>query len=957
MKRKQPLRILLLLPTLAGPLAGQNYWDFTPPEDDFGPDAVNLKEVLGQDALTAADRVVVEGDRFEYAGTGEPVRFWGVNINAGRSGPDLAAYYAKRGVNAARYHSSKAIVSEDQQDYTLIDRERLDDLHRAIANFSAEGIHHFLSETFFPLSLRIPSQWGIDGYDLEYIQGGGQTRAFFILFFDEDLRGAFRGWLRQMVSTENPYNGLTIAEDPAVAAIELINEDNLFFWTFTPDNVPAEQWRKVEEALFDFVVEKYGSIEAAREAWGPLGGRFNADRDSEGRLRVIPAGGTNLPNLQGYTPSERRRVTDQMEFLATTQREWFAEMTQVLRDEGFEGGVIASNWRTSDRDLPTAESYLHDLEYWTYTAAGVLDNHSYFSPIINERASTGSVSPGDRVYAPPAVLQPRRLPVAIKQVEGHPSMVSEFAWVTPNVHRPEGALLISAYGSLKDLDALFWFAADGDGWRSSPGLSRWPVNLPSKAGQFPAAALMYRRGDVATSPVLLREGKAPASMFAAEPSLVKAQQGWDVTRDPDEFNYNPETGEGAIDSLALLAGRADLAFETDKDFTHPGLAELFSAEEQFVRSFTGEIQTDFGEGLSTVDTPTAKGIAGFLDAAGTVRLGEVRLRSNNEFASLLVVSLDGLPIAQSSRLLIQSGTQDRMTGWSTTSWMGNLGGESVEGFEVTQVGNLPWQVEETDARVILDITDRGVEEAVSLDANLRVNGSLRPLTTPNGITLNLPERAMYSLLELEPAENLVPVVTTAALPNAMQGESYTARLRAAGGDGDLSWEASGLPDGLSLAADGTLTGLPAEGVSGSYPVQVKVTDGDGDEASREVPLFVIDFTGTGPGSPWIDLPLQEGWRDTPLGWVRDDLYPFCYHNNHGWMYFIEQSPGNYFAYNYRDGLGWLYLSESFYPGGIFSYQYALWLLFVDNTGSEGAPRWFYDYTESTGEDGYFSLGG
>jgi heme oxygenase len=75
------------------------------------------------------------------------------------------------------------------------------------------------------------------------------------------------------------------------------------------------------------------------------------------------------------------------------------------------------------------------------------------------------------------------------------------------------------------------------------------------------------------------------------------------------------------------------------------------------------------------------------------------------------------------------------------------------------------------------------------------------------------------------------------------------------------------------------------------------------------------------------------------------------------MYFIELSPGYYFAYNYRDGLGWLYLSEGSYPGGIYSYQYALWMLFVGSTGSEGAQRWFYDYTESTGADGYFSLGG
>lgn len=941
---------LAALPTLKAQL----YWDFTPPADDFSGDAVNLKALLGQEALTEEDRVRVEGGRFVYAATGEPVRFWGVNINAGTSSAEAAAFFAKRGVNAARYHGSKAIVSEDTNDYRKIDQQRLNALHRALANYSAEGIHLFLSETFFPLSFRIQERWGIDGYDQDYIDGGGQTRAFFVLFFDEDLRSAFRGWLRQMVSAQNPFNGLAIAEDPAVATIELINEDNLFFWTFNPGNVPSEQWRKVERGLFDFVVEKYGSIEAARDFWGPLGGRFNADRDDEGRLRVIPAGGTNLPNLESSSPNDLKRVADQMEFLATTQREWFAEMTGVLREEGFEGGVIASNWRTSDRDLPTNQSYLQDLDYWTYTAAGVLDNHQYFSPIRSASAAGGSVTVGDLAYSPPAVLTPRRLPVAIKQVEGHPSVVSEFAWVSPNRYRPEATFMISAYSSLNDVDALFWFAADGESWRTQAGLGRWPLNIPSKAGLFPAAALIYRRGDVAQSPALIREAKKPERLFAGEPSLVKALQGWDQTRDEGEFDYNPESGEGAIDTLALLAGRAEIAYDTEKDFVHPDLSTLFSTEQQFVHSFTGQLETDFGAGLATLETPTAVGMAGFLDDAGTVTLGDVRLRGSNSFGSMLVVSLDGLPISQSSKLLVQYGTRDRLTGWSTSPWSTTVGGEEVEGFEVTSVGTPPWEVQEADGRITLNITDRAISRAASLDANLRVKSTLRPLSTPSGINLNLPGNALYTLIELEPVEDRQPKVTTRALPNAGSGTFYTAGAHAAGGDGDLTWEAEGLPEGLMLLPDGTLSGTTES--AGSYSVNLTVTDADGDADSRDVPLYVIDGDAAETPSPWDDLPSVDGWRETPLGWLQDAQYPFVYHANHGWMYFIEQDQGRYFSFNYRDDLGWLFLAEAFYPESLYSYQYARWLLFLEESGTAGSDRWFFDYTGAMGADGWFSLG-
>lgn len=943
------------LPSAALSLNAQLYWDFEPPSDTYTGEAFSLKEIFGQDAIGEADRVVVEGDDFVLAATGEPVRFWGVNINANSNSANAAALYAKRGVNAARYHSSKAIVdSGNPNGYLQISQERLDKLHQAIANYSQEGIYLFLSETFFPLSFNINPAWGIDGYDQAYVDGGGTTRAYFVLFFDEDLKVAYKGWLQQMVGAVNPYNGLSIADDPAVATIELVNEDNLFFWSFNPSRVPAVQWRKVEGALCDFVVEKYGTIAAARAQWGNLSSRFDGDRDAEGRLHVIPAGGTNISSLKPFTENDLKRVADQMEFLATTQRDWFAEMTGVLRESGFQGGVIASNWKTSDSDAATSGSYLHDIEYWTYTAAGVLDNHHYFSPVKAIYQAGGSTVVGDQAYAPPAVQEPRRLSVAVKQAEGHPSAVSEFSWTAPNTHRPEAAAMISAYSALNGVDALFWFTSEGEHWDSGSGIGRWPLNVPSKLGLFPATSLLYRRGDVAPSPVLVREGKRPQSLYTAEPSLIKSIQGWDISRDAGDFNFNPETGEGAIDSLAILAGRADIAFDTDVDFVHPDLNNLFSEEDQFVKSFTGQLETDFGAGLMTVDTPFAKGITGFLAGAGTVTLGEVRLRGNNDFGSLLLVSLDGLPIAQSARLLIQYGTRDQPTGWTTTPWFTTVGSQNVTGIEVTSLGGPPWQVQEADGRVILGITDRAVQRAVSLDPNLKVQATLRTLASGSGITITLPKDALYTLVELEPAANLIPVITSRGLPNAMVGEAYTARLTAAGGDGLLQWSGGDLPQGLSLSADGVISGIPSFG--GGYSLEVTVSDGDGDADTRQVPLQVLDLSGSGPDSPWVDLPSVNGWKSTPIGWLADAAWPFVYHNNHQWMWFSPISGGRYYALNYRDDLGWLYLDDSMYPLFLYSYQYARWLLFTDGSGAAGSARWFFDYTGELGDGGWFTPG-
>jgi hypothetical protein len=92
-------------------------------------------------------------------------------------------------------------------------------------------------------------------------------------------------------------------------------------------------------------------------------------------------------------------------------------------------------------------------------------------------------------------------------------------------------------------------------------------------------------------------------------------------------------------------------------------------------------------------------------------------------------------------------------------------------------------------------------------------------------------------------ENSVPVILTETLPNGEADGSYSQTLTANGGNGTLTWSlASGtLPDGLSLAADGTLTGTP--NTPGTATFTVKVADNDvltgaSDEATRTFTITI-----------------------------------------------------------------------------------------------------------------------
>jgi len=83
-------------------------------------------------------------------------------------------------------------------------------------------------------------------------------------------------------------------------------------------------------------------------------------------------------------------------------------------------------------------------------------------------------------------------------------------------------------------------------------------------------------------------------------------------------------------------------------------------------------------------------------------------------------------------------------------------------------------------------------------------------------------------------------ITTASLPDGTVTVAYSQSLAASGGDGSYTWSITNgsLPDGLSLAADGTISGTPSAASSSTFTVTV--TDATGRSASAELSLRVSD---------------------------------------------------------------------------------------------------------------------
>ncbi|MGF7238514.1 MAG: putative Ig domain-containing protein [Frankia sp.] len=88
--------------------------------------------------------------------------------------------------------------------------------------------------------------------------------------------------------------------------------------------------------------------------------------------------------------------------------------------------------------------------------------------------------------------------------------------------------------------------------------------------------------------------------------------------------------------------------------------------------------------------------------------------------------------------------------------------------------------------------------------------------------------------------NASPTLTFPAPPGGQTGVPYSDQLTVTGGTGPFTWTISAgiLPPGLTLApATGLLAGTPL--TAGSYPFTVKVTDADGQIATKAVTVTVI----------------------------------------------------------------------------------------------------------------------
>lgn len=708
-------------------VADEGYFPYEPGLDTFNGtgDTAALLDLRGLNESVAGERgfVTADGDSFRLA-SGAETRFWGVNVNANHAGQNrksvdyLARRLAKQGVNIVRFHSPLFDRVGDPAD---LDPGKLDDLFYLVAAMKDAGIYTEIS-FYFPLWFDIQPHYGIEGYDT--IEN---KRPFALLYFDERMQHIHREWLRQLLTTLNPYTGSRLADEPAVAIVEIVNEDSFFFWTFSKGNVPAVHWARIETMYAGWLAGRYGSVAAAAEAWGAT---LDEDDVPNGHVAILEAWHMTGEGSGAGGPSKTKRVGDQVRFLTELQRGFYADTTRYIKSElGYGGLVTASNWHVTDG--PTLDA----LERYTYTAADVIDRHGYFGGKHTGEGSGYSVRVDHEFESRSGLKSPEALPLAVAQVAGHPHTISEIGWPQPNRFRAEMTFLSSAYGSLQGIDAFLFFAV-GSSFLADAGMDKFQLGSPSIMGTFPAAALAYRRGDVKRSAPVVSQVLALDDLYAMDGSGVGNPTALDALREADIPDGARRTGAiDQYDPLAFYAGPFVRIFGgSSAESSQSDLSASIRRSSSIVESVGGELSWDYGAGVVTVDTPRTQAVAGFLGGAGEVVLEDVSIRMLNEYGSVTVTSLDGADIVDSGLILIQAMTEDRPYGFRS------------EGGTITDLGSAPFGVLEIDASVRLPVAAEAFE-AVVLGPNGYDSGRRIELHADKaGSRVELPRDALYTVL-------------------------------------------------------------------------------------------------------------------------------------------------------------------------------------------------------------------
>ena len=550
---------------------------------------------------------------------GTRLRLWGVHLTDWSPGsvllppkediPMWARTLARFGVNCVRLHfldldSPRGIIAAGGNDSRSFDPQQLDRLDFLVSELKKRGI-------YVDLNLNVGRSYksgdGVQDFDkIRWAKG--------MTLYDPRLIELEKEYARQILTHVNPYTKTEYRNEPAVAIVEILNENALWVGF----NAPTAYYND--------------ELTAQYNAWLK---RKLAPAELQ-RLREITGvtGDAPVPRLKGpeVGAAPRERFNAEMSFVADAETKFYLDMAGYLKNTL---GVKAPITGTADHSH-TGSSY---SMLASLSKLDILDGHVYWQhPGSPPPVNTPMVN--DPLHS--TVVQLSRTAVA-----GKPYTVSEFNHPFPNDWSSEGIPILAAYGSFQDWDAIILYTfepkKDAD-WKPYVG-DPFDISLdPVRMTQMAAGALMFLRSDVRPATETVSRSYSQEQVFESR-RLGRTEQ--------------PYFTPGFPLSIPLLHGSRIGSLDGSPT------GKFVASDSMPMVSDTKEltwITSPQNGGIVTVDTDRSQALIGFVKAAGK-SVKNLSADIDNNFASIVLVSLDSKPLSRAGKILLTAGSRVTNTGF------------------------------------------------------------------------------------------------------------------------------------------------------------------------------------------------------------------------------------------------------------------------------------------------------
>lgn len=616
------------------------------------------------DAPAGRDGFITVRDGHLTKPDGSRLRIWGVNLTGWTLGSTLlppkeeAAFWARAmarvGINCVRFHfldlptrgeiredgnrnlRPAGLVDRNYDDTQHFDPEALDRLDYFIAELKKVGIYSNLN-----LNVGRTYKEGDKVPDHQLIR-----QAKGIMYVGERLIELQKEYARVLLTHYNPYTKTEYRNEPAVATVEIVNENSLFeFW--------FRNWLRGElvpdgdrNFQLDFTPFYEKQLSEMYQTWL----KENRTPQELARLRKVAGVGPAdpLPRLRRgdfpIAPAEQFRA--EADFYTHVEKQFLVGMyTYIKKDLGVRSLVIGNADHTywiPNQPMMRANGMLDFIDahvYWQHPAIWGKRN----TPMVN--APTEST-----------VVKLARSPFLDR-----PFTVSEVNHPNPNEYAAEMIPILASYAAFQDWDGIYFYTFEpkvGDEWQRFV-TDNFDITLdPVKMSQMAVGALLFSRADVSAAQ------ETVARTYSAE-------QVTEAMRLPAA--ERPYFTPGFPLSLPLRHGSRIRGL--DGEPTRPFDPEAAPPYISDTRELEWHV-TDGANGVVTIDTPRSQGLVGFV-RDNKERTRHIMPEIGNDFCAITLSSLTEEPIRRSDTLLLTACSRWQNTGsqWNERRTLWEVWGE------------------------------------------------------------------------------------------------------------------------------------------------------------------------------------------------------------------------------------------------------------------------------------------